>query len=124
MWDDFKIGATDHSTTAFNVAGYPGLAQSAVSYWWTSTDFNRAVCIGGRINKDTAAGRRIKKMIDEEVSAEEMLSFLMRLGLSRMTPVDVLKFLHRVHYDGFDEGQLDKQNELRKCLGLQEAGRW
>jgi len=63
-------------------------------------------------------------MIDEEVSAEEMLAFLMQLGLSRMTPIAVLKFLHRMHSDGFEEGQLDKQNELRKCLGLQEEGRW
>lgn len=117
-WDDVIIGNGEKACSAvrvFEIEGDHRISHNRTAFWVGGLTF---IDIGMTIYKSSEEGQKLKEMIINKVSLEDIESALFVMALRNIDPVRLLCAINETKDESFREGRRSVQLELRRLVGV------
>jgi hypothetical protein len=117
MWDSVIIGSGSKGNSAIKVLSLKGdhsISENSVSYWISDLYLG----LGMTIFKDTDAGKKLSRLIEENVPLEDINTYLDGILLQNINRGDLKAAIDKAIRKSFRDGLDAKASEIRCALGL------
>ena len=115
MSNDVIVGIGNYGYSAISVFKIPGkhnISENSVSFWVHDVYLGLNLVLF----KNTEEGKQLSKMIEDEKTLDDIMSFLVDVVLCHVTPDVLKKVIERALKDKYNQGFRDKAAQIRAVL--------
>ncbi len=115
MSNDVIVGTGRYGCSAIKVFKIPGkhnISENSVSFWVHDVYLGLNLVLF----KDTEEGKQLSKMIEDEKTLDDIMSFLVDVVLCHVTPDMLKKVIAWALKDQYNQGFKDKATQIRAVL--------
>lgn len=119
MWDSFELGDKGHfgnnaSSVIHLGKAFDHFSQNRSSFW-----VSEGILGGGfRVSKEHKVGVKLKEMLAEDCSHEQILHYIDTVIIRHLNVTQVVEGVSGLRRESYEQGIEDAQAKMRHALGM------